>query len=75
MTDSKYLKNIELFKKNLKDFFKSFESWKARKTTDPKYRREDIGTGEYLVDIKSLRRPASDKRFYSLNLGTLKHPD
>lgn len=69
----KYIHNIDLLNSGIESFFKHFELWKRKEFKNKRYQEEAIGTGEYLVDIKPLRRPSSSISSSAINLGPLSH--
>jgi beta-lactamase superfamily II metal-dependent hydrolase len=67
----KYSANINLYNEGIAEFFSYFEKWKKKEFKSTRYSEEDIGTGEYLVEIRSLRRPCSLQKCQAINMGPL----
>ncbi|NBB31600.1 hypothetical protein [Cellulophaga sp. BC115SP] len=59
------------YNKNLNLFFKAFQKWKTKGFKSTRYFCEETGSGDYLVDIKSLRRPSSSTDIKAFNIGPL----
>lgn len=68
---SDLLNQKKLFNKNLYAFFKSFKKWKDKGFKAARYKRESTGTGDYLTDIKSLRKPSGCGKTKAFNVGPL----
>lgn len=61
-----YQKVVELFGKNTHNFFKSFKKWQKGEFTSKRYGNKKR-SGEYLVEVRSLPKPA--KNCQAINMG------
>jgi beta-lactamase superfamily II metal-dependent hydrolase len=64
-----YYESINLFAKQRDLFFAYFEKWKERKVFNRRYAEEGAGTGEYLQDIRPLKKPSKSSE--AINMGPL----
>jgi len=63
---------INSYNRNLEDFFEYFEKWKKKDFNSLRYENADVGLGEYLCDIRSLRNPCSiSEDCEAVNIGPL----
>jgi beta-lactamase superfamily II metal-dependent hydrolase len=67
----KYSNKIKTYNNGMDEFFKYFEKWKKKEFKSVRYLNEESGIGEYLVDIRSLRRPCALEKCEAINLGPL----
>jgi|GEM_PF-3445261 len=68
--------NKELYDENLLNFLDNFEKWKNGELPGVRYHEMQVGKGEYLVGIKSLRKPCPLFDIEVVNMGPLdKHLD
>jgi beta-lactamase superfamily II metal-dependent hydrolase len=71
--EKRKLKNLnEKFIKNyLNQFYDSFNKWKRKEFQSQRYQVENMGNGEFLHNIRSLRKPCTLANCSALNLGPL----
>lgn len=69
----KSIKKFDSYKNGHIKFYDFFSKWKKRKIHSARYTNESskLGFGEFLVDIKSLSKPAADAM--AVNIGPLNH--
>jgi hypothetical protein len=60
---------IDRYSEGVEKFFIFFEKWKNKDFNSIRYSKEETGTGDYLVDIKTLRKPSCDS--IAFNIGPL----
>jgi beta-lactamase superfamily II metal-dependent hydrolase len=67
-----YDPNVNKFQKGIEIFFEYFEKWKLKEFKSKRYKTEqNIGQGEYLVEVRSLPRPCSQNNSRAVNMGPL----
>ena len=67
----KYDPNVNRFKEGIEKFFEYFDKWGRGEFKSERYKTEDKGAGEYLVDIKGLIQPSSLQNTEAVNMGPL----
>ncbi|HEV7642768.1 MAG TPA: hypothetical protein VGO50_02395 [Pyrinomonadaceae bacterium] len=61
--------SVERFNNGVDAFFEGFDKWKSGGFSSERYKTEDVGDGEYLVEIRPL--PLSLEKVKAVNMGPL----